>query len=181
MRFVFNYRKALREPKQLREIAPGVFLPFAIELIFAVNFILFFVITLYIGNKIRDIYPYAFEKTWVIFLLGVPLLMATLFKKIEPEGKNIYIYVYDLVKFFVTIKLPNKQFINDRRVAFADDEKITFKKCVQVVKDKYGESEASGKNNKKQYAVNERGRRVGILSNQEQVDTNSKQEDSGAV
>lgn len=174
MRFVFNYRKALREPKQLREIAPGVFLPFAIELVFAVNFILFFVMTLYVGNKIRDIYPYAFEKTWVIFLLGVPLLMATLFKKIEPEGKNIYIYVYDLVKFFITIKLPNKQFINDRRVAFADDKKITFKKCVQVVSDKHGKGQTSGENNKQQYAVNERGRRVGILSHQEQVNSNTE-------
>ncbi len=181
MRVVFNYRKALREPKQLREIAPGVYLPFPIELIFAVNFILFFVITLYVGNKIRDIYPYAFEKTWVIFLLGIPLLMATLFKKIEPEGKNIYIFVYDLIKFFITIKLPNKQFINDRRVAFADDKKITFKKCVQVVSDKHGKSETSSKDNKKQYAVNERGRRVGILSHQEQVDTKSKQKNSRAI
>ncbi|MEK4300911.1 TcpE family conjugal transfer membrane protein [Oceanobacillus sp. FSL W8-0428] len=167
MRVVFNYRKALREPKQLREIAPGVYLPFAIELLFAVNFLMFFAITLFVGNKIRDYFPHAFENTWVMFLLGIPLLMATLFKKIEPEGKNIYIYIYDLIKFFITIKMPKKQFVNDRRVAFADDKKITFKKCVQVVTDKYGESETSGKNNKKKYAVNERGRRVGILSNQE--------------
>lgn len=175
MRVVFNYRKALREPKKIRELAPGVYSPISFELIPTINWFMFLAITFYVGLHIRKVYPYAFEDTWAILLFGIPTLLTTLVKKIEPEGKNIYIFIYDFIKFFITIKLPNKQFINDRRVAFASDKKVTFKKCVEVVNNRNGEVETSIKDNKKQFTLNKRGRRVGVLSNQEQVDSDSKQ------
>lgn len=96
-------------------------------------------------------------------------------EKIKPEGKNIYIYIYDFIKYVFMVKMPNKQFINDRLVEFTDNKEITFRQCVKVVDDKNGKIETSSKDNKKQYAVNERGRRIRILPNQEQINSNPEQ------
>ncbi|MEK4303709.1 conjugal transfer protein [Oceanobacillus sp. FSL K6-0251] len=178
MRVIFNYRKALREPKKIRQITEFFYLPFPIELIPTLNFFLFLALTFLSGYVIRQFYPYAFADSWVIFLIGIPLVLTTLVKKIKPEGKNIYIYIYDFIKYVFMVKMPNKQFINDRLVEFTDNKEITFRQCVKVVDDKNGKIETSSKDNKKQYAVNERGRRIRILPNQEQINSNPEQKSS---
>ncbi|MDO6450543.1 conjugal transfer protein [Oceanobacillus profundus] len=167
MREVFNYRRALREPKKIRQITDYYYLPFTIELIPAVNFLLFLGITFFIGWMIRRVYPYTFSNTWFIFLMGIPLLLTWFVTKIKPEGKNIYVYMYDYVKYLVAIKIPRRKFCNGEEVVWMNDRKITFKQCVWVVEKKNGKTETSNKNDQKQYALNENGRRVGILSDKE--------------
>ena len=167
MREVFNYRRALREPKKIRQITDYYYLPFTIELIPTINFLLFLGITFLMGWMIRRIYPYAFSDTWFIYLIGIPLLLTWLVTKIKPEGKNIYVYIYDYIKYLVAIKIPRKKFCNGEEVVWMNDKKITFKQCVWVVDKKNGKTETSNKNNKKQFALNKNGRRVGVLSDKE--------------
>ncbi|MBP2079781.1 conjugal transfer protein [Oceanobacillus polygoni] len=167
MREIFNYRRALREPKKIRQITDYYYLPFTIELIPAINFLLFLGLIFLIGWMIRRVYPYAFSDTWFVFLIGIPLLLTWLVTKIKPEGKNIYVYMYDYVKYLVAIKIPRKKFCNGEEVVWMNDRKITFKQCVWVVDNKNGKTETSNKNDKKQYALNENGRRVRVLSDKE--------------
>lgn len=163
-RVVFNYRRALREPKKIRQLTKTYYLPFTIELIPALNFVLFLIMTFLVGWIIRKFYPYAFSNTWFIFLVCIPLLFTWLVTKIKPEGKNIYMFIYDYVKYLFGIKIPKKKFCNGKEVEWMNEKKITFKECVWVVDKKNGTTETSIENNKEQYAVNENGRRVRILS-----------------
>jgi len=163
-RVVFNYRRALREPKKIRQITETYYLPFSIELIPALNFVLFLILTFLIGYIIRSFYPSAFSKTWFIFLICVPLFFTWLVTKIKPEGKNIYIFIYDYFKYLFGIKLPKKKFCDGEEVEWMNDKKITFTECVEVVDKENGEIKTSVKDDKKQYVVNENGRRIRILS-----------------
>lgn len=173
-RVVFNYRKALREPKKIRQITDRYYLPFTIELIPALNFVVFLMMTFLVGWIIKKVYPYAFSNTWFIFLFGVPSLLTWLVTKIKPEGKNIYVYIHDYVKYLVTIKIPKKKYCNGKEVEWMNDKKVTFKKCVWVVDKTNGETETSIESDKEQYAINKNGRRVCILPYKERIDSYSK-------
>lgn len=162
-RVVFNYRRALREPKKIRQITDNYYLPFTIELIPALNFVVFLIMTFFAGWIIRRYYPYAFSNTWFIFLVCVPLLLTWLVTKIKPEGKNIYIFIYDYVKYLFAIKIPKKKYCNGKEVEWMNEKKVIFKECVWVVDKKNGKTETSIKNNKEQYVINENGRRVRVL------------------
>lgn len=174
MRIVFNYRKALREPKMIRQVTDYFSLPFPIELIPAINFLVFFGLTFAIGYLIRQEFPYAFANTWFVFLAGIPLLFTILVKKIKPEGKNIYVYIYDYCKYLITIKIPKKVFCHDNKVEFLNDRSIQFADLVEVVDRRNGEVKNTNESNQEQYVINERGRRVRLLSYKKQVDSDSK-------
>jgi|SRR5699024_6783332 len=180
-RVVFNYRRALREPKKIRQITDRYYLPFTIELIPALNFVLFLILTFFIGYIIRSFNPSAFSRTWFIFLIGVPMLLTWLVTKIKPEGKNIYIFIYDYFKYLFVIKLPKKKFCDGEEVEWMNDNKITFTECVEVVDKENGKIKTSVKDNKEQYVVNERGRRIRILSYKERIDSNSKPKSSSQL
>ncbi|MCC2251781.1 conjugal transfer protein [Virgibacillus sp. AGTR] len=178
MRTVFNYRKALREPKKIQQLTENYSLPFAVELIPVINFFIFLGITFIVGYNIRKAFPHAFDNSWFIFLIGIPLLLAYLVTKIKIEGKNIYLYFVDVVKYFLSIKIPKKRFCNDKQVEWMNDTKILFKKCVKVVGKSNGEIKNANENNEREFIVNENGRRVGVLSYKEPVHTNAKQKSS---
>ncbi|MBP2079644.1 conjugal transfer protein [Oceanobacillus polygoni] len=173
-RVVFNYRRALREPKKIRQITDNYYLPFTIELIPALNFIIFLIITLFLGWLIKQFYPYAFSNSWFIFSVGIPLVLTWLVTKIKPEGKNIYIFIYDYVKYLFTIKIPKKQYCDGEEVKWANHNKVVFKDCVWVVSKKDGEIKTSDKDNKGQFAINENGRRVRVLSDKERINSDSE-------
>lgn len=173
-RVVFNYRRALREPKKIRQITDNYYLPFSIELIPLVNFIVFIVITFALGWMIRQIYPYAFSNTWFIFLVGIPLALTWLVTKIKPEGKNIYIFIYDYVKYVLAIKIPRKKYCDGEEVKWANQKKVLFKDCVWVVNKKDGKIKTGNKDNKGQFVINENGRRVRVLSDKERINSDTE-------
>lgn len=172
MRVVFNYRRSLREPKKIRQITDNYYLPFTIELLPALNFFIFMIITFVIGFFIRKVYPYAFSNTWFVFLVGVPLVLSILVTKIKPEGKNIYRFMFDYVKYLFLIKIPKRKFCNGDEITIMKSN-ISFKSNVEVVAG--SEVKDSIENDKQEYVVNENGRRVRILSNKKRININSKQ------
>ncbi|WP_017795727.1 conjugal transfer protein [Oceanobacillus kimchii] len=181
MRYVFNYRKSFREPKKIRQITERYYLPFAVELVPAINFFIFVGITFVIGLGIRQFYPHAFSSTWVIFLIGIPLALTMLVTKVNPEGKNIYLYMIDMFKYYFLIKLPKKKFCNGKEVSYLDDKKITFKKPVKVVRKGNGEINAGVKDDTQEFVYYENGRHVRRIQNQERIDFHEKQESSGKL
>ncbi|MFB4260951.1 conjugal transfer protein [Shouchella clausii] len=174
MRTVFNYRKALREPKKIQQLTENFSLPFAIELIPAINFFVFMTITFGIGYIIRMGFPHAFANTWFIYLVGIPLALTMFVTKIKPEGKNIYLYFWDIAVYFVRIKIPNKRFCNDMEIEWMDESNVKFKKCVKVVGTLNEPIENTHENDEREFVVNENGRRVGVLSHKKPVYPDAK-------
>lgn len=174
MRTVFNYRKALREPKKIQQLTEGFSLPFAIELIPAINFFVFMLITFGIGYIIRMGFPHAFANTWFIYLVGIPLALTMFVTKIKPEGKNIYLYFWDIAVYFVRIKIPKKRFCNDKEIEWMEDNKVQFRKCVKVVGALNEPIKNAHEDNEREFVVNENGRRVGVLSRQKPIYPDAK-------
>lgn len=175
MRIVFNYRKAMREPKKIQQITEKYSLPFAIELLPVLNFIIFAIVTFGVGYLIRLQYPMAFQNTFVLWGIGIPLALTILVRKFKLEGKNIYMFFWDLTKYYLMIKLPNKKFCNDM-VIKEMSEKVTFRKMVNVKggKQKYEYIKNSDEDVTEELFIDENGRGMGVLSDSEQVYSNAK-------
>lgn len=104
-RLVFNYRKAMREPKKIQQLTENYSLPFAVELIPAINYFIFVGLCFGFWYGVRMIFPHAFDNSYVIVIFGIPFFLTMLVTKIKPEGKNIYIYFFDFAKYYFFIKL----------------------------------------------------------------------------
>ncbi|WP_090239016.1 conjugal transfer protein [Fictibacillus solisalsi] len=169
-RFVFNYRKAMREPKKIRQLTEHYSLPFSIELIPALNYFIFVGLCFGFWYGVRMVFPNAFDKTFILVIFGIPLLFTTLVTKIKPEGKNIYLYFFDLIKYYFMIKLPQKKFCNDRKVEFSYDEEIEFRKLVKVVGIS-NENKNPYEGYTQKFIVDKNGRHLGVLPSEKQFDT----------
>lgn len=168
MRTVFNYRQALREPKKIQQITEKYSLPFSIELIPTINFLVFMAITGVFLYFLHRVFPYLLEWTFLVFLIGIPLLLTSLMRKVQPDGKNIYLYLYDFAKYFFRVKLLKKRFCHDKKVEWLDDRKIEFRKCVKVVV-KNERAKNANENDARQPVVNANGRRLGVLSHSDNI------------
>lgn len=131
-RMVFNYRKAMREPKKIQKITDKFSLPFVIELIPMINYFIFVAISFGCFLGVRKIFPSAFENTFLIVIFGIPLALTIFVSKVKPEGKNIYLYFWGVLKYLIMIKLPKKKFCNDRDVRFINQKEIRFKPLKEV-------------------------------------------------
>ncbi|WP_144559656.1 conjugal transfer protein [Shouchella miscanthi] len=173
MRYVFNYRKAMREPKQVQQLTKDYSLPFAFQLIHVINFFLFFFIVLGVGLLIRMGFPHAFGKSFLVFLIGIPFGLTVLVTKIKPEGKNLYLYFLDVARYYLQIKLPKKRFCQDHEVQWMDEPQ-TFKPCVKVVQSNYEYVKNTDEDATEELTIDENGRRVGVLSSQESIHSHAK-------
>ncbi|ABV61266.1 conjugal transfer protein [Bacillus pumilus] len=131
-RMVFNYRKAMREPKKIQKITDNFSLPFAIELIPMINYFIFVAISFGFFLGVRKIFPSAFENTFLIVIFGIPLALTIFVSKVKPEGKNIYLYFWGVFKYLIMIKFPKKKFCNDRDIRFINQKEIRFKPLKEV-------------------------------------------------
>ncbi|MED1780006.1 conjugal transfer protein [Bacillus subtilis] len=172
-RLVFNYRKAMREPKKIQQLTENYSLPFAVELIPAINYFIFVGLCFGFWYGVRMIFPHAFDNSFVIVIFGIPIFLTMLVTKIKPEGKNIYLYFIDFAKYYFFIKLPQKKFCNDQKVDLSNEKQIEFRKLVKVV-DYSNETKNAYEGNTQEFAVNKNGRRVGVLPNKKQFDSYAK-------
>lgn len=172
-RLVFNYRKAMREPKKIQQLTENFSLPFAIELIPALNYFIFVALCFGFWYGVRMIFPHAFENTFFIVIFGTPVLLTMLVTKIKPEGKNIYLYFFDFAKYYFLIKLPEKKFCNDRKVDLSNEKQIEFRKLVEVV-GKPNEIKNTDESHIQQPVIDKNGRRLGVLPHKKQFHPNAE-------
>lgn len=169
-RLVFNYRKAMREPKKIQQLTENYSLPFAVELVPAINYFLFVALCFGFWYGVRKVFPHAFENSSIFVIFGIPIFLTMLVTKIKPEGKNIYLYFLDLLKYYFMIKLPQKKYCNDRKVDLCNEKNVEFRKLVKVV-GKPNEIENAYEGNTQKFVVDENGRRLGVLPHKEQFDS----------
>lgn len=163
----------MREPKKIQQLTENYSLPFAVELIPAINYFIFVGLCFGFWYGVRMIFPHAFDNSFVIVIFGIPIFLTMLVTKIKPEGKNIYLYFIDFAKYYFFIKLPQKKFCNDQKVDLSNEKQIEFRKLVKVV-DYSNETKNAYEGNTQEFAVNKNGRRVGVLPNKKQFDSYAK-------
>lgn len=177
MKQVFNYRKAFREPKRFQQVTKNFTLPIAFELVPVLNFILFIVLFFGIGAGIRKLFPSAFSSSWVFWLVAPSLLCTILVAKAKPDGKNIYLYLWDLAKYLVREKWANKVYCGDEAVLY-HHMKITFRGIKTTRKRGKERSKRAIKNANErptqEFTIDPNGRCVGVLPGAGTIDRHPK-------
>lgn len=122
----FNYSSAMKQPVMVRKIYKNLSLPYSVSLtdagifigIFITNYILFKSVINSLNNMLAGM--------WILYLV-VPFYVLKLEQKLQPDGKNIFLYLKDTIRYYLTIKIPKKRFING--VPIDNLGKCVFDKC----------------------------------------------------
>lgn len=109
---LYNYTKPLKEPMKIRRIKSFVIskkgIPVTSIIIGALFFVLFFVV-----NKIIP-----FTNVLGVVYYSIPLLLTYLIVNINPDGKNILLYLYDYFVWKINISSKKRVFSYDVEVLY---------------------------------------------------------------
>lgn len=109
---LYNYTKPLKEPMKIRRIKSFVIskkgIPVTSIIIGLLLFVLFFVI-----NKIIP-----FTNVLGVIYYSIPLLLTYLIVNINPDGKNILLYLYDYFIWKINISSKKRVFSYDEEVLY---------------------------------------------------------------
>ena len=109
---LYNYTKPLKEPMKIRRIKSFVIskkgIPVTSIIIGALFFVLFFVV-----NKIIP-----FTNVLGVVYYSIPLLLTYLIVNINPDGKNILLYLYDYFVWRINISSKKRVFSYDVEVLY---------------------------------------------------------------
>lgn len=92
-RLVFNYRKAMREPKKIQQLTENYSLPFAVELIPAINYFIFVGLCFGFWYGVRMIFPHAFDNSYVIVIFGIPFFFNDACNE-NKAGRQKHLYIF---------------------------------------------------------------------------------------
>ncbi|EDN9403959.1 hypothetical protein GXD46_08865 [Listeria monocytogenes] len=158
MRVVFNYRKIFREEKVIREYAEGKSLPFPIPLMLALNFVGALIISALFSQLLQ---LFGLADWWLVPCIFISLMYAFLVAKIKPDGKNLYVYLFDYIRFYYRYKIKRIKIANDKAIKQA--EIVIFTNTERVSTTYGGKIKDSSQGNQRQFTTNKQGRRVGVL------------------
>lgn len=109
---LYNYTKPLKEPMKIRRIKSFVIskkgIPVTSIIIGALFFVIFFVV-----NKIIP-----FTNVLGVVYYSIPLLLTYLIVNINPDGKNILLYLYDYFVWKINISSKKRVFSYDVEVLY---------------------------------------------------------------
>lgn len=159
-RVVYNYRKIYRQEGYIREYAEGKSLPFPIPTMLLGNAIGFSVFILLLAKLIGFFVPHFAYGNWLMAYILIPVGYAFLVGKIKPDGKNLYIFIFDFVRYVYRYRILKIKLANDVRFEYEED--IHFNRIMKVVRKKYAVKNTNAHGSRK-YVINKDGRRVGFL------------------
>ncbi|MDT0109336.1 conjugal transfer protein [Listeria booriae] len=159
-RAVYNYRKIYRQQGYIREYAEGKSLPFPIPTILVGNAIAFSIFMLLLAKIFGFFIPHFAYPNWMVAYIAIPVLYAFLVGKIQPDGKNIYIFMFDFVRYIYRYRILKIKIAND--FPFEYEKEVRFNKIQEVVRKKYVIKNTNA-NITRKYVINKDGRRVGFL------------------
>ncbi|EAG9434178.1 hypothetical protein DB724_14090 [Listeria monocytogenes] len=157
VRVVFNYRKIFREEKVIREWTEGKPLPFPIPLMPALNFVGALIFSALFSQFLQ---LFGLAKQWLIPCIFISLLYAFVVSKVKPDGKNLYVYLFDYIRFYYRYKIRCIKIANDKPIKHS--EIVVFTKTERVSVNA-GKINNSSEGNQRQFTTNKKGRRVGVL------------------
>ncbi|EUJ48668.1 TcpE family conjugal transfer membrane protein [Listeria fleischmannii] len=135
MRKVFNYRRVFRIPYAYRRLFGGLLeFGFDVPVVLLINLVGAFLVTLFVWwSVIQNIVPHAFGMWDVLFLVGIPIGIAIMIQKVNPDGKNIYRFLFGLMRYLLRVKFPKAEFCHDEKVE-QHGNKVRFSLLYKVKK-----------------------------------------------
>lgn len=131
----YNYRNVFNEPIKIKQLTQNFSLPYLIKLrdilIYLITIFLIFVLFHSIVSFISSYVPLF----TMLFYIGVPYLMVRLIEKVQPDGKNIFWFLWDYVSFYFEYLQPKKKICHDTKVNYID-QSVVFDEFSYRKKDK---------------------------------------------
>lgn len=123
----YNYSAAFKEPYRIQDLGNLGRLPAPIA---AANIGSFLVMLGLMWGVFREVIQGVSESLPffpALCYIGIPAGSVLLMNKVQPDGKKIYYYIFDLLFYIVTIQLRDIVFYNGKSYKRSEiDEKISF-------------------------------------------------------
>ncbi|HAB0009974.1 TPA_asm: hypothetical protein GIN74_11285 [Listeria monocytogenes] len=128
-KLIFNYKQIFEEPFVIYQITKKMTITWGIPVAKAVIFVIVALLMVAtrsfwfaLGNFIPGLS--------ILLFAGVPYVISTALLKIKPNGKKLHFFLYDLMVYFFTIKLPKSRFSGDQKVLYLTEKEIRFEPCL---------------------------------------------------
>lgn len=123
----YNYSAAFKEPYKIQDLGNFGRLPAPMAAINIVSFLIAFVLMwgFFHGaiKHLSDTLPFMPALCYV----GIPAASVLLMNKVQPDGKKIHYYVFDLIVYVLTIQWRNVVFFNGKAYTRSEvDEELSF-------------------------------------------------------
>lgn len=128
----YNYSSVFKEPVRIRDLGNLGRLPFSIALVDVTTFFMIMGIESYfLGDMIAALQTKV-EFAYTLFYFAVPLFSVMTINRIKPDGKKIYFYLFDVLKFIVFYVVLNRMYQNFKPKEKQAVEEMYF--CLSEVK-----------------------------------------------
>ncbi|HJD16217.1 MAG TPA: conjugal transfer protein [Candidatus Enterococcus stercoripullorum] len=108
----YNYSSVFKEPVRIKDLGNLGRLPFSVALVDVATFFIIMGIEAYfLGDMIASLQN-KLDFSYTLFYFAVPLFSVTTMNRIKPDGKKIYFYLIDVLKFIFLYVLLNRTYQN---------------------------------------------------------------------
>lgn len=108
----YNYSSVFKEPVRIKDLGNLGRLPFSVALVDVATFFIIMGIEAYfLGDMIASLQN-KLDFSYTLFYFAVPLFSVTTMNRIKPDGKKIYFYLIDVLKFIFLYVLLNRMYQN---------------------------------------------------------------------
>ena len=108
----YNYSSVFKEPVRIKDLGNLGRLPFSVALVDVATFFLIFILEMYFLGDFISALQTKVEFAQFLFYVLIPLVSVMSINRIKPDGKKIYFYLIDVLKFIFLYVLLNRMYQN---------------------------------------------------------------------
>lgn len=122
----YNYSSVFKEPVRIKDLGNLGRLPFSVALVDVATFFIIMGIEAYFLGDFISALQAKVEFAQFLFYILIPLVSVTSINRIKPDGKKIYFYLVDVLKFIFLYVLLNRMYQNFKPKAKHSVEEMQF-------------------------------------------------------
>lgn len=122
----YNYSSVFKEPVRIKDLGNLGRLPFSVALVDVATFFIIMGIEAYFLGDFISALQAKVEFAQFLFYILIPLVSVTSINRIKPDGKKIYFYLVDVLKFIFLYVLLNRIYQNFKPKAKHSVEEMQF-------------------------------------------------------
>ena len=122
----YNYSSVFKEPVRIKDLGNLGRLPFSVALVDVATFFIIMGIEAYFLGDFISALQEKVEFAQFLFYILIPLVSVTSINRIKPDGKKIYFYLVDVLKFIFLYVLLNRIYQNFKPKAKHSVEEMQF-------------------------------------------------------
>lgn len=108
----YNYSSVFKEPVRIKDLGNLGRLPFSVALVDVATFFIIMGIEAYFLGDFISALQAKVEFAQFLFYILIPLVSVTSINRIKPDGKKIYFYLVDVLKFIFLYVILNRMYQN---------------------------------------------------------------------